>query len=266
MHALVTGGAGGLGPAIVRALAAAGYDLTIHHRRSAGRATALAAEVAARGRRVEVLAADLASPAAAAGLVSEAHARHGTLEALVHVVGPFNFVKRPVADHSPAQWERLLTANLAACFYLLRAAVPIMRAQGHGRIIAFGCAEADRAAPWPGHGVYAAAKSALVTLMRTVAAEEAGHGITANLVLPGIIDRAHKEADRTDVAGRPDRWDPARRPGTGGDIARVVTFLCSANADYINGAAIAVDGGLDVRSLTSLPAHRGETPGPQCHK
>jgi 3-oxoacyl-[acyl-carrier protein] reductase len=137
----------------------------------------------------------------------------------------------------------MVEGNLSSVFYLVREVVPVMRKQGRGRIITFGFAEAEQAPPWPGFGAYAAAKTGLVTLTRTLAQEEAAHGITVNMVVPGDIRDPYKEAPITSARGVRDPRNPVGRPGTGEDLARVVRFLAHPDADFITGAVIPVTGG-----------------------
>ena len=110
--------------------------------------------------------------------------RAGNVDALVHLVGGFAFA--PVTGTDDATFERMLDINFRSAFWLFRAALPKMREAGAGRIIAVG----SRAAVEPGAGVgaYSASKAALIALVHSIALENKDRGITANAVLPGMID------------------------------------------------------------------------------
>jgi NAD(P)-dependent dehydrogenase (short-subunit alcohol dehydrogenase family) len=123
--------------------------------------------------------------------------------------------------------------NLNATFYLVRAAIPVMRKSGQGRIIAIGSRAAEE--PGPGVGAYSASKAAMVSLIRTVAVENRDAGITANVILPGTIDTpANRQAmPKADVSA----WvQPA-------NIASLMLWLASDAAKDVNGAVIPVYGG-----------------------
>jgi NAD(P)-dependent dehydrogenase (short-subunit alcohol dehydrogenase family) len=154
------------------------------------------------------------------------------VDALVHLLGAFSGGK-DVSQTSDAELEQMLNLNLRSSFYAMRAVIPVMRAQGAGRILAIG----SRAAidPQGGLGVYAASKAALVSLVRTVAMENKSHGITANVVLPGTMDTP---ANRAAMPGADySRWvNP-------GNVAALLVHLASDDSAHINGAVIPVFGG-----------------------
>src|SRR6202030_314347 len=111
--------------------------------------------------------------------------RHRRLDVLVHVVGAFAGGKS-VAETDDATWEQMRDLNLTAAFYVLRAAIPHLRKSGAGRIVAVGSLTAVE--PHAGLGAYVTFKSALVSLIRTVALENHDAGLTANVILPGTMD------------------------------------------------------------------------------
>jgi NAD(P)-dependent dehydrogenase (short-subunit alcohol dehydrogenase family) len=151
------------------------------------------------------------------------------VDALVHLLGAFSGGK-DVSQTSDAELEQMLNLNLRSSFYAMRAVIPVMRAQGAGRILAIGSRVAID--PQGGLGVYAASKAALVSLVRTVAMENKSHGITANVVLPGTMDTP---ANRAAMPGADySRWvNP-------GNVAALLVHLASDDSAHINGAVIPV--------------------------
>ncbi len=131
-------------------------------------------------------------------------------------------------------------------FHMLKKVIPIMRKQQYGRIITYGFQGASNAPGWLYRSAYAAAKVGLVSLMKSIAVEEAENGITANMVCPGDITGEMKEATIAEARRVNDNKTPIGRSGTGEDIARTVLFLCDDNADMITGAVMEVTGAIDV--------------------
>jgi NAD(P)-dependent dehydrogenase (short-subunit alcohol dehydrogenase family) len=176
--------------------------------------------------------AELSSGEAARALVQTVMDRSRRMDAVIHLMGAFAG-GLPVADTEDATLEKMLDANLRSAFYLVRAALPCLRAQGSGRIVAIGSRTAVE--PAAGLGAYSASKAALVSLMRTVALENKDRGITANVVLPGTMDTP---ANRAASPGADySRWvDPAQ-------VAALVVHLASDEAAHVSGAAVPVLGG-----------------------
>jgi len=139
---------------------------------------------------------DFTKSAAVTSAIGSIVERYGKLDVLVHVVGGFAGGKS-VAETDDATWEQMRDLNLTAAFYVLRAAIPHMRKLGAGRIVAVGSLTAVE--PHAGLGAYVTFKSALVSLVRTVAVENKDAGVTANVVLPGTMDTP---ANRKAMPGR----------------------------------------------------------------
>lgn len=153
------------------------------------------------------------------------------IDAAVHLLGAFAF--GPTLDQaSPADLDKMLDINLRSAFYLAAAVIPRMRDQGYGRLLAIGSRSALD--PSPNTGPYNIAKAALLALVRTLAIENASHGITANLVLPGTMDTPANRAAMPDAD--PKAWvQPA-------DVAALLVHLASPAGAAINGAAIPIFG------------------------
>ncbi len=236
-RALVTGGSGGIGAAICRALAADGMDVIIHANRGLHRAQALAAELAAAGRKASAVAFDLAD----AGQVQSA------LEELL-VAGPIQVLVNNAGLHrdalmagmDAATWQDVIDTNLNGFFRVTRPLLLPMVRTRWGRIINISSVAA--LAGNRGQTNYAAAKAGLHGAAKSLALELAGRGITVNVVAPGVIDTGMAEA-----AFPPERVRqivPAGRAGRPEEVAALVAFLASDAAGYITGQIIGINGGL----------------------
>ena len=230
--ALVTGAARGIGRGIALALAEAGCDVAVHYRSSRAEAEAVCGEAAALGARAVALQADLSDRAAARRLVTDAQAALGRLDVLVNNVG--NYVYTPFDTLTDAQWDDMLESNLSATFATCQAALPLMRAQGYGRIVNLGYAGAQQLVARPNLVAYAIAKTGVVILTRSIARAEAAHGITANVVAPGVIENSQTQ---------PTRELPTGRSGLVEEVSRSVLFLAAEESAYVTGQVIEVAGG-----------------------
>jgi len=233
--ALVTGSATGIGRGIVLALARDGYDVCVHYRRSEAEAEAARAEAEALGVSAITLQADVTDPEAAAALVREARDRLGGLAVLVNNVGTYLY--KPLDELTVEEWDDVLATNLDATFATCRAAVPLMRAAGGGRIVNLGYAGAQSLVGRPNLAAYAIAKTGVVLLTKAIARAEAGSGITANVVAPGVIENS-----RTKPLGE----IPAGRVGTTDEVAAAVLYFVSPEAAYVTGQVLDVAGGWNV--------------------
>lgn len=227
---LVAGGTGALGRALAVAFLDAGARVAVTYRNEA-EFEALARQAADHAGRLEGHRVDATDEAATRRLVDDLLARHARLDVLVNAVGGYAG-GRPLWELDDAAFDRMLALNLRSGYALARAAVPAMTRRGSGAIVNIAARAGVR--PAAGAAVYAASKAAALALMEALAAEVAGTGVRVNSVLPSVIDtEANRRAmPQADFA----QWPKAE------DIARVVLFLCSADARLIHGASIPVYG------------------------
>jgi 3-oxoacyl-[acyl-carrier protein] reductase len=234
--ALVTGATGGIGGAIARALHGQGATVAL----SGTRRAALDELAGALGERVHVIEANLSDKDAVEALVPAAEAAMEGLDILVNNAGVTrdNLFLRMKDE----EWETVLAVNLTAAFRLSRAAVKGMMRRRHGRIVNIGSVVG--ATGNPGQGNYAASKAGLVGMTKALAAEVATRGITVNCVAPGMIASpmtdALNEKQREAILGT----IPMGRLGEGAEVAAAVAYLASAEAAYVTGQTIHVNGGM----------------------
>ena len=234
--ALVTGSARRIGAAIARRLHAAGFDLALHYRDSAGEAQALASELeSARAGSVVLLQADLAQFDRLPELVAKAVGRFGRLDALVNNASAF--YPTPFGTTTPAQWDELFAINARAPFFLAQAAAPHL-ASANGAIVNIADIYAER--PLRGHAVYAMGKAALLHMTRALALELAPQ-VRVNAVSPGAILWPENGKDPEAQSALLART-PLGRIGTPGEIAEAVRWLLQ-DARYCTGQVLRVDGG-----------------------
>jgi NAD(P)-dependent dehydrogenase (short-subunit alcohol dehydrogenase family) len=218
---LVTGGSGGLGPAVIEAFLADGWRVVAPMRRPG-----------AGGERLEVLEADLLDPAAVERAVERAAgATDAPLRAVVNLVGGYAG-GTPLHQTPPEDFERLVTLNLRPTFLVTRAALPHLLAMGAGSIV---CVSARAAVqPFAGAAGYATAKAGVLAFAQAVAVEYKANGVRCNALLPSVIDTPANRAAQPGANYA--RWVPPAQ------VAAVIRFLCSDDSTPTSGAAIPVYG------------------------
>ncbi len=243
---LVAGAGRNSGREISVTLAREGANLVLVARQRKEELDAVAAECQALGASTVALLADLTDAAQAARVAAEGSERLGPIDTLVSVLAI-----RPhhdLVDTSIEEWHQVLDVNLNATFYLAKALVPGMIAQGFGSIIALGGVASLRAQPTrPG---VVASKFALLGLIKSMALDLGKHGIRANLVAPGFIEnkRANPEwypegQDGNTHTPAEIAKTPLRREGRSREVAEAVLFLASERSAFITGESIACSGG-----------------------
>ena len=234
--ALVTGASGGLGGAIARALHAQGAAVAL----SGTRRDALEALAGELGARVHVTPCDLSDPTAVEALVPAAEAAMGSLDILVNNAGVTrdNLFMRM----KDAEWDAVIAIDLTAAFRLARACLKGMMRRRYGRII--GVASIVGVTGNPGQANYAAAKAGMIGMSKALAAEVASRAITVNCIAPGFI-----ASPMTDALNDKQRESilasvPMGRLGAGADIGAAAVYLASAEAAYVTGQTLHVNGGM----------------------
>jgi NAD(P)-dependent dehydrogenase (short-subunit alcohol dehydrogenase family) len=245
--ALVTGSTTGIGEATARCLAEAGATVMISGR-NAQRGEAVAGALRANGARTSFERVDLRADGACEGLVAATVDRFGGLDVLVNNAGILYTAN--AIDTSNEQWLETMAVNVNALFYLSRAAIAHMRQAGGGAIV-------NVASEWglngePNHVAYCASKGAVVQITRCLALDHARENIRVNAVCPGEIHTqmvddilAAQGGDPSVQLQRLAAGIPMRRLASPIEVGRVIRFLVSAEASYITGASLPVDGGND---------------------
>ena len=241
--ALVTGGSRGIGRAICKALATDGLHVVINFTSNEAAAHAVLAEIKEAGGSAEVLGFDVADQAAVEARIKELVERTGRLDVVVANAGIAidALLLRQKAD----DWQRTLDVNLSGAFYVVKAATRHLLRAEQGRIVTLSSVVGEMGNA--GQAAYAASKAGLIGFTRSLARELASREVTANCVAPGFID-----TDMTSVHLKGEARDkllkdiPLGRVGTADDVAAAVRFLCSAEASYITGQVLRVNGGLHI--------------------
>ena len=246
--ALVTGAASGIGAATARVFAEAGADVAVAwFPGDSHDVTATAEAVEAAGRRCHVVEVDVSNEASVERMVESTLTRLGRLDVVVANAAIARDV--PFGELDDAHWDSLLQVNLYGVVRTFRAAVPHLRERGWGRLLATSSI-AGAVQGWARHAHYAAAKAALMGLIRTLAVELGPSGITANAVAPGVIETP-QSLDPVNSLG-PDgvrefaKRVPVGRNGVPDDIAYAFLYLASDEASFLTGHILLVDGGVSL--------------------
>ena len=249
--ALITGGAAGIGAAMAQLFCAEGAAVTLVDLHPDALASARSRiEAAVPGARIATFAADVADAGAAIAAIALALDTHGRLDILVNNAALRN--NSAVADATPEEWNAVVGVNLIGTAGYCRAALPALRACGAGSIVNVSSCYAVTGRK--GMGLYDASKAGMLALTRTLAHEEAAHGVRVNAVCPGStltdfhinkaqaagkdVETLKTERNTTSLLGR---W------ATPQEIAWPVLWLASDEAAYITGTTLMVDGGLHIK-------------------
>ena len=238
--AVITGGTRGIGLAVARRLAQDGYDLLLTYRDDEAVAEAARAELADSGRRIEVMAADVATADGAGATIEAAMQQLGGLDVVVNNAG----ITRDtlIMRMSDEDWDAVLTTNLKGTFLVSKAAVRPMLRQRSGRIVNISSVVGQMGNV--GQANYAAAKAGMIGFTKSLAKEIGSRGITVNAIAPGFIATRLTDELSDDMKKMLLERTPLARFGTPEDVAGAVAFLVGPDASLITGHTLTVDGGL----------------------
>ncbi len=246
--AVVLGGSGGVGRAIVERLAHYGAAVALTYRGNAAAAEAAADDARAHGARVSVHQLALGEVEAVRAFFDEVRARHGRVHTVVHAAG--SGIEQPfIGQIEPARWREVMEADVNGVFDVVHCSLPLLR-EGGGSYVFLSSAGLERYPP--GDILSVAPKAAVEALLRGLAREEGRHGIRANSVALGVVEAgmfprlveaghlspAWLEAARRNVA--------LRRFAAASEVAEAVAFLASSRASYVTGQRLVLDGGYSI--------------------
>ena len=238
--AIVTGGSRGIGAAIVRALAADGFDVAIIYQGSVERAQSLAEEIKAAGRNAVAIRCDVSSLEQVEKMTSEVVEKLGGVDVLVNNAGKTRdgLIMRMTEE----DFDSIINTNLKGAFNCTKAVTPIMMKARSGRIV--NISSVVGVTGNAGQANYAASKAGIIGLTKSAAKELATRGITVNSVAPGYVRTDMTEVLSDKIKEAILAQIPMKKCAEPEDIANVVSFLCSDKASYVTGQVINVDGGM----------------------
>ena len=246
---VVTGASRGIGRAIALALAEAGADLALVARNE-GDLTALAAEIAGRGRQAHIYSCDVTHPDQVADMAQQAEVALGGVDILVNNAGMAE--SHAFVDHPDDLWRRLINVNLNSVYYVTKAFAPGMVRQRSGRILNIASIAARVGSRYI--AAYTASKHGVLGLTRALAVEFVPYNITVNAICPGYVDTPMTERSIATIAGRTGMSEaqahdllantsPQKRLIAPEEVAAVAVFLALDSSKGITGQAINIDGG-----------------------
>ncbi|SFW91008.1 SDR family NAD(P)-dependent oxidoreductase [Amycolatopsis australiensis] len=235
--ALVTGGTSGIGRATAVALAGLGAHVVLSGR-DATRGAAAVESIRAEGGKADFVAADLTDASSARSLAERARELGGHIDVLVNNAGIFP--AGPTAETTEADFERVYATNVKVPFFLVAELAPEMAARGHGAIVNVSTMVASRG--MAGMALYGSSKAAIELMTKAWAAEFGPSGVRVNAVSPGPT-RTEGTAAFGDGLDELAAAGPAGRPASPAEIAGAIAFLVTADASFVHGAILPVDGG-----------------------
>jgi 3-oxoacyl-[acyl-carrier protein] reductase len=230
--ALVTGSSRGIGRSLALRLANEAKGVVVHFRKNQDAAREVVREIEKKGKLSGCFPADLTREHQAHAFIKKVEERFGRIDILINNFGPM--LNKSWENLDAEDWDRMWRGNLGSAFYCIQAALPSMRERKWGRIVNIGYSRVEQLAAYRKIVPYAAAKTGLLILTRSVAASVASYGITVNMVSPGLMEGGLMPEDEN---------IPAGRLGTFDDVASAVLFLASDRASYITGTNLIVSGG-----------------------
>jgi 3-oxoacyl-[acyl-carrier protein] reductase len=243
--AIVTGAARGIGRDIATRFVAEGAIVVIADMdEEQGRKTA--AQLAADGAKVTSIPVDISKPEQVTAMVDKTVGEFSRVDILVNNAGVGSCI--PFLDIKPEQWDRDIRINLTGTFLCAQAAARVMVKQGSGNIVNIASISGQRGGI--GRGAYGASKAGVILLTKVMAVELGALGVCVNAVSPGPVDTDQSRGTHTPATRKAYRERIALgRYGQGSEIAAAVLFLASADASFVAGATLNVDGGFDATGL-----------------
>jgi 3-oxoacyl-[acyl-carrier protein] reductase len=241
-HLFVSGGTGDIGRSVVLAALRHGWNVSFSYHRNVHRAQTLLDAAANEFplQKCKAYQLDVADCAAVESVGDRTLEDFGGIQAIVCNAGmdlPGNLVTTADED-----WAQVLNTNLSGTFYLIRHFLPSFIANRYGRIVTLSSLAKDGSS---GQVAYAASKAGLVGLTQTAAKEYGRFGVTANIVVPGLIDTEMLGTDSKGIGEFFTQHNPVRRHGAPDEVASAILFLIGKDSSYVNGAVLNVSGGLD---------------------
>ncbi len=240
---VVTGASSGIGAAVARSFASSGAFVWVHYHQNAEAANALSIEMIKSGGKSATVQADVAQAVQVRAMFEKILSTSKRVDVLVNNAGSI-VERRPLETMSEVLWDACLDTNLKGAFLCSQAVIPVMKSQQSGRIVNV-TSIAARMGGGGGVGHYAASKGGLSALTKSLAKELVGFGIGVNAVSPGVITTPlHDRFTPAELRLKLLESIPIRREGTPDEVASAVLFLASAQASYIVGETLEVNGGM----------------------
>lgn len=245
---VVTGGARGLGEAIVNRFAADG-DRVVVADVDEPRARTVADNLRAAGRAVEAMSVDVTSEGEVAAMVDDIVERHGRIDVLVCSAAVET--RSSIVDCTDDDWQRVIDTNLKGPFLCMKHTIPVIARGGGGAVVLLGSVLGSIGSP--GYAAYCASKGALVNLAKQAAIEHAPEGVRVNVVSPSACDTglfaemASRAPDPDAIKHMVASRTPMQRLGTAEEVSATVAFLASPGGAYISGTVIPLDGAMAAR-------------------
>lgn len=243
--AIITGGSGGIGSAIVEALYYNGYNVVIHYFKNSEKSAVLEKRLEKNEKegqkpKILTLQADITDYEQAKSIADKTHETFQKIDILINNTGISKV--ELIENLEPEAWEKVIKTNLTSAFYLSKSAIPYLKKSDSGRIININSMTGFK--PDKGLAAYTASKSGLTGLTKALSLELAKYKITVNEIAPGYIDAGMFNTVPIEIKEKIIGNIPLKRFGTPEDIAKAVIFLASDDAKYITGQTLHVNGGV----------------------